>query len=148
MDTPTASKNRFGPRVLGQEVWERQVEEQKADTTGGVRLGSRIMGDGDDAKPAVETPVTPPPTGTDPPAGETKPRSQGPNPFRGETLPTIAETEEILAARPELYDDAFAAEALADEPRTGVLKVLLRIERDRPTPRDNVMKLLEAGLGA
>ncbi len=126
---------RFGRRVLGDEEWSRQQEAKKAESSGGVSFGNRVMENGPEPETAAAAGE---------PTPETKPTVE--NPFATDDLPTIDETEEILANHPEFFDDALEAEVLSKDPRKGVLQLLSRIERDRSEPRASVLKALDTSI--
>lgn len=131
MDLTNAKHNEMGPRIIGREEWERRQAAKNADASGGVRLGSRIV----EPEPAA-------------PVADQGGAQGSENPFGGESLPSVAETEKLLSERPELFDDAYAAEVMATPPRKSALQLLLRIERDRPEPRENVVRMLQGMIGA
>lgn len=149
-----AKTNEFGRRVLGDDAWRKQEDAKRAESTGGVRFGGRVVDPGPSPAPAAET--KPAPVETTPPVGETTPpvdetsgseaetvEDQVPSPFGKGPLPSVAETEKILAESPDFFDDAYAAEMMAPQPRKSALDLLLRIERNRPSPRPKIIQGLE-----
>lgn len=141
-----AKKNEFGKRVLGESEWRRREAAKKADGKGGVRFGKRVV---DPAEVTAET--KPDPVQTSVPKAETPlagdPPPPPPSPFAGKELPSIEETERLVREKPELYDDAYQAELMANAPRKGALRLLLRLEQDKPQPRERIIKVLESVIG-
>ena len=62
---------------------------------------------------------------------------------------SIAKTKVLLEEDPALFDDAYAAEVMADAPRQGILDLLTKIEKAKGSEaREKILKILEVTKGS
>lgn len=130
--------NRYGPRKIGQEEFERQQAMKQFEGRQSTVYGPRK---GDPSKPVLLK-------HTDPDKDRDRPRESaaGANPFRKEDgdVVTIGRMGELLEENPGLLDVAIETELAQAEPRKGAVELLLKTERARPAgERESVIQLLD-----
>lgn len=162
--------NRLGPRVLGEEEFEKQEEEA---TKIGSHLGPRVLGHkmtGEDpeevAQKAKDTQVGTRPEGDEPPSPvkasgldkiltDEEPAGEGEAPQEPESVgdqdgdgyATLTELQEALEADAGLVEKALEAELQRESPRKGAFKLLLDTEEAKEEPNEEVIQRIEEAQG-
>lgn len=150
----TAPTQHFGPRVLGQEEYDRQVKAVQAHQTRGIGLGKRVTEPSPSPKllrEAKQRAAAEIPLENDEVAVAVEAPPEPETPERPETVVlSIRQMQEVFEENEsiELFDRLHGEEMERSEPgpRKGALQILLAVERQREEPREAVIAELTQAL--